>query len=181
MKRENFTLKSVKIKDHTTMEIKFVESFVHNDEAHQQEHTVTSTLPPHKHLTDAFKGLKEVVYVIMGYNSVDVLAKAKQSTHKQQEAFKTLSAMLEKLKKEQLDNLDPYAIHISGSNNDKIKISCKRKTEQGTVAFNTPLMMMDADVFGIEDDLLNIVSVVVEEVFEYTVNKKSVQLSAIDA
>lgn len=97
-------------------------------------------------------------------------------------AFDQLEKIIEAGLKAAESNIVVNGITISGSDKKKqvIIMSTLTTGNKKKVAINTPLILLEADIFGFEQELVDDVDELVEETFAYLFKNKKAQLDIFD-
>ncbi len=142
---------------------------VTGDETHTSSHNSNWTYIPHPDLQKEVNKLRIIVSKSMGFSDAftamrNVVAKSKIPT-------------VDNLEKESLKDINITGITISGKERKSITITATKKCHnKEKIGFKCPQIRLDAQTFGFEHEVDEIVNDVVSEVMLYIEENKRAQL-----
>lgn len=185
-KPENFSLSKIKLLKGGGVEVSFSETITKDGITDTKNWVLKNTENPHPDLVDKINELK--IYLAKCYN-LDLLVnltKNKGLTHKEEEGFKAVEKIMNKVFFEQLKKISISGVSINGEiDNDKDKrsvvIMATQLMENGSkTALNSPRIKLANDQFKFEADVQDIVNDLQEEASAYLFDGKKAQLSMFD-
>lgn len=132
-------------------------------------------------LTDELRSLNTYLFNSNGMRDIERVLRAKDElSTKEFEAAKVISPIINRFLQTQLDGCEVTGIVLQEHDEDvskrKVLITGKRETAYMTMAFNSPLINLENQVYGFEDKIAESVEVIIDEAFQYVIEGKKSQL-----
>lgn len=177
---DNFKLKKVKTRSSSGLSVSYEEESRTDNVIKHDEVTRSSDRIPHPDLLKAIEKLDKYLASTHQINAVNALMKSDTLKAEEKKAFKVLKPLLDNLQQKTLENIEVTGISLGGSDRNSVVITGKTKFNKSGAAINSPRIRLDSEIWGFEQEILDVINTLEDEVYQYLFKNKQAQLDLFE-
>jgi len=181
-KPDAFVLNKCKLVTGGGLSVDYRSSEQDDQQTFNEKNAKISSKVPHPDLQKALDKLKDCSAQVAKISSIEAVRTAKQLNAEQVKAFKVLKPIIDKMMKENMEDIRVTGVAISGDDKARaVIITGTIEVNSGArIAINSPRILLSGDAFGFEAILEKQLDKVVHEVEQYLFEGKKGDMELFD-